>query len=521
MRYVNSGLKRNLLTGALIALSATGLFAQEATGEVSVDLFDAMSDWSEPNASVEEIAGLERPEAIQAYASFLRDTEGSVYEHFSDRAPQVVEEYEAIVGENERPADRDADFLAFLMAGKIEEYAAWQGDLKGRSFVEFVAGKFPELNALVEELNITPADRGVSLIDFVAAAGRDDLVQEAKNYFGEIIARPQATCVCKATINFPNRPSTWTREIDEHEDRWWNVGLFWKAHRKLDYTVDGWGAVRDLDFYRYSRRTTHEITRDKNTNVSVMRARLNCLKAGFLVCSGTSTCEAEMAVQIDYASRVNEFVDRRGNSGTRMLTADRAELTYRRTGLSAPQVLFQKGVSVSGETTRGWDITSVVQGLTAGGQLALNIVSADYSAALDAELVDRFIRGIFGAIKREGSVGNMRVAFDNLEAPTVLKPRQTHLFELTSTSRLYSRGYGLSAESKGNVDSNNHFVAVVREPNCGPDADFQRTVHWFWANTNSSPDNAQTLQNAVEAFIDTEAGFVPPNLSSNIGSYPY
>ena len=114
---------------------------------------------------------------------------------------------------------------------------------------------------------------------------------------------------------------------------------------------------------------------------------------------------------------------------------------------------------------------------------------------------------------------DMRAAYDNLDDPIRLIPGRTHRFQLESLSRIYGRGYGRSAEGIANVDSNNHFIAVVREPSCGPDAEFLHSAHWFWANTNASPDNADDLQDAIDAFLQVEFGFTPPNINQNIGSF--
>ena len=537
--------KTPILSLALAAtLAATGAQAQEEIRVVSSELMDVLEVWSSPSASYEGYAIEARPDLVQRYLPEVETYHGGrpLVEVFAEQLPQTYAEFAAAIGSGGKEGDGtdggtvatggeidSTELLAYAMATGGDEYARWQGELSARGvgFGTFIERNYPEVVRDVETLNVTPASKGIGLIDFVHSLGDAQLTEEAIRFYGTI--RPIKNCNCWTVVNFPDQPVGWTTEINENfSDSW---GWAPKKRRNMNYYVYGRGASRDINFWRKAEHTLWEVVRDKSTNVSSMRVRMSCTRntPNGEACSGP-TCRGELVARIGYSSRVYERHDVGGiwSREAQALTADHAKLTYDDPSAAPPTTLFNKGVAVSGQYQSGWNAGAIANILYVAGQVAL-VVAADGTGAanlLSQDMINTAVNGIAGLITHSGSPGSrsrdMMAAWDNsASTPIILYPNQTHIFDLKASSKLYGRGYGGRSETWGNIDSANYFVAVGRNYQCAANVNPPvARAHWNHGGTSGAPYNGATLQSFVGTFAQTELGIYPPNTGSAPGQFP-
>lgn len=523
-----------ILSLALAAtLTAGGAQAQEEIRVVSSGLMDALEIWSSPSASYEGIALETQPQLIHGYLPEVESHLGGrpLSEVFAEQLPQTLAEFKTAIGGEGTVAGGEidsAELLAYAMATNSQEYAAWQDGLSaaGVGFSTFVERNHPEVVAEVTRLNVTPADQGIGLIDFVNSLGDAALTEEALRFYGTI--QRKKDCNCWTVVNFPDQPVGWTTEINENISDSWG----WpRKRRNLNYYVYGRGASRDLNFWRKAEHTLWEVVRDKSTNVSSMRVRMSCTRNTSTgeACTGP-TCRGEFVARIGYSSRVYERHDVGGmwSREAQALTADHAKLTYDDPSAAPPTTLFNKGVAVSGQYQSGWNAGAIANVLYVAGQVAL-VVAGDGSGAatlLSQDLINTAVNGIAGLITHSGSPGSrqrdMMAAWDNsASTPIILYPNQTHIFDLKASSRLYGRGYGGRSETWGNIDSANYFVGVGRNYQCASNVNPPvARAHWNHGRSPNAPYNTATLQSFVGTFAQTELGIYPPNTGSAPGQFP-
>ncbi len=533
--------QNTILTLALAAALAVvpGAKAQE-TGEIGVvssGLMDAIEAWSSPIASFESVAVDEHTELVYGYVPEAETAGGGLplSEIFAQQLPETLAEYKAATGADTKAPDGvageidSAELLAFAMASGSEEYIRWQQGLaaRGTDFQTFIERNHPEVVSEVGVLNVTPADQGIGLLDYVNQLGDPVLIDEARIFIGRL---PKLkTCTCWTVVNFPEQPFGWTLEANENFSTSWGWPV--KKRQNLNYYVYSRGAARDMNFWRKAEHNLWEVSRDKSTNLSSMRVRMSCTKntSTAEACQGP-TCTGQFVARVGYSSRVYERHDVGGvwSKEAQALTADMAKLTYDPPGAGPVTTLFKKGVAVSGQYQSGWNAGAIANLLYVAGQVAL-VVATDGSTAatlLTQDMINTTVNGIGGLITHSGSPGNrqrdMMVAWDNsVGAPITLLPNETHLFELKASSKFYGRGYGGRSETWGNLDSANYLVGVGRNYSCASNVTAPTArAHWLQAGSGAAPYSAATLQNFVGTFVQTELGVYPPNTSSAIGQYP-
>lgn len=519
---------------ALCAVPAVAERIDDGKGPVrliSADLMSSLESWSSADASVELVALEEAPEAIIQYTDTVRSAyEGrTVSEHFAAAYPEAVGAYFDAL-ETEQVTD-EADFVAFVMSSEQDAYSKWQQEkaLGENTFESFVGRNFPHLVVRAEELSVSPADRRISLVEHLYALERDDLVGEATDLLGSLTETTDP-CVCWTVASFPHQPDPWQAEAGEYHNNEW--GWAPKKKERFEFSLAGRGAGKDFNYYRRSNHTTYEVARNRTNYDAQMRVRMHCTENGNLggqACEG-STCTGELAMRTAYSSRVYEKVDVGGiwskRSQARM--GDAAALLFDPPGPAPQQRLFEKGVAVAGDVKTGWNAAAGLQILQTVAQVALVIAGDGTSAAslLEGNLLDETYNAIIGLIEREGTEGSkqvdMQVAYDTAgSAPFTLLPNTTLAFDLDTVSDLYSRGYGGTSQSWGNIDSSFHMVGVARNYQCaaGVTAPTPRAF-WLWSGSNNAPQSATTLGNLVANWVAAELGAWPTNASQQRAQFP-
>lgn len=536
---------RSLLSlPALVAacgLLASPVLAQDGIQVVSNRVMDTLEAWSSPSHSVETLALDTHPELIESYVPELADHYGGLplSEVFADKLPETAALFAGEIagggtygggtgaglpGGPGAGALGDEELLAFAMSLGNEEYRQWQAGLKSSrlDFAYFVKRTRPDAIAALADLNRTPADRGVGLLDFAASLGDPALVAQVAMLAP---TEPRRRCTCRVVVSFQETPAPWILEVnDPHFSQW---GFPQKLEQRA-YTVSGRGAARDLDYYRVSEQTLWEDYRDKSTNQSTLRLRMLCTIGAETACE--ANCAGQLALRIGYASRVYEKHDVGGtwSKESQVLTADLARLEYSGPA-SLPSPLFEKGVAVAGNYQSSWSSSAVANLLFSAATVTLAATSDDLSSTVDADLINTTVGGIAGLVTHSGSVGSMQrdmaAAWDNSASSQMitLVPNQTHLFELSASSKVYSRGYGKWSWAWGNLDSANYFVGVARHFACQGDVVAPpQQGFWLQAGSAAAPYSASTLQSLVGSFIQVELGQTVPatQLSNTIGVYP-
>ena len=542
--------KSSILTLALAAaftvLPGAAKAAEEPTEirVISSAAMDALEAWSTPSASYESYALETAPQLVKEYVAVAQDYHGGqpMAEVFAERLPQTYAEIQQAIGDpkatggatpdgggatiDELPAE---ELLGYAMAGGSEEYIRWQGELQGRGagFQTFVETKHPEVVREVQVLNVTPADKGIGLLDFVNTLGNAQVIEEFRRLWPTVPRKKD--CNCWTVVNFPEQPAGWTTELNENWGNSWGWPV--KKRQNITYNVTARGAARDINFWRKSEHNLWEIVRDKSTNMSSMRVRMSCTKNSSTAenCTGP-TCKGQFVARAGYSSRVYEghTVGGPWSREAQALTADHAKLTYDAPGPGPVTTLFNKGIAVSGQYQSGWNASAVANLLYVAGQVVLAVATDGTSAAslLSNDMINTTVNGVAGLITHSGSTGNrqrdMMVAWDNSAGtPIVLNPNETHIFEMKSNSKIYSRGYGGKSETWGNIDSADYIVGVGRNYQCASNVyPPVARAHWIYGNTSNSPYNTPTLQNFVGTFAQTELGIYPPNVSSIPGQFP-
>jgi hypothetical protein len=499
--------------------------AQEGPAIISSRLMDALETWSSPSVTYGDLAFDSHPELIESYVPALESHYRGLplEEIFAELLPLTLERFRSATGGDPGSA---AELLAFAMSEGGAEYLGWQADLRSASldFEAFAESSDPEIAAELAQLNLTPADQGIGLLDFVGSLDDAALAAEVAELAGTV---PKKKCTCRVVVAFPEIPSSWSQEINEHFFSQW--GTIIQRMLTIDYTVHGRGAARAINFYRASEHTQAQVPRDKNSNMSSMRVRMLCTLGAELPCENP-VCVGQLALRIGYASRVYEKHDVGGSWSreAQAFTGDYAKLTYAGPAALGP-TLFEKGVAVAGQYQSGWDPGALANLLYGGGQIVLTLASGDPN--LTADMIDTTVQGIAGLYTHSGSPGNqqndMMAAWDyatnNNSQGITLLPNQTHLFELAASSKIESYGYGKWSWTWGTVDSANYFVGVARHFQCGPNivAPAQQAF-WLQSGAGNAPYSASTLQSILNGFIQTELGVtVPPAMLANpVGHYP-
>lgn len=495
---------------------APAVQAQEGPAIVSSRMMDAIEAWSSPSLTYEDLAFDSHPELIEDYVPELEKHHGGrpLAGIFADVLPQTLARFREATGGD---IDSAAELLAFALGENGDEYRTWQNGLRAEAldFNSFVEVEHPETAAELAAANVTPADRGIGLLDFVHALDDPDLFNEVLAALDTVDKNP---CTCRTFVSFPEVPYPWTLQNDDHYLD--NVGF---DQKHTDFTAWGRGAARNIDYYRYTKRQLWSETKSQNGNSSSLRLRMVCVRANEQFCDGP--CQGDVLVRVAYASRVYEQHDVGGiwSKEAQALTADYAKLTYSGPAPLGP-VLFEKGVAVSGQYHSGWNAANIASTFYAIGQIALTVAADSNSLTLDNDLLNTAVQGIGGLVTHEGSPGNverdMRVTWENSIS---LTPNQTHLFELGTSSEIYTRGYGGKSWTWGNVDSALYIIALGRNYQCaaGVVAPASR-AHWLQVGNSNTVYNAPTLQNELNTFIQVELG-VSPNpslLTPTIGAYP-
>ncbi len=513
--------------GVVLLLSPAVLSAGGGQGGVrlvSNDLFDLLEQWSGEGIGYEETALDAYPEAIESYVDEVRDIYlgRSLGEHFVANYPEAADEYmQATEGE----ISEDADFVAYVMGHRQAEYQRWQaeGDLQnGGRFDQHVARYHPEVVAQTEAANVAPAAKGITLTTFARDLGREDLVEEILSV---LPPTPAGDCECWVAMATPSQPYDTELEIDEHVNESWG---FPKKRKRLDYTVTSLGVAKEMDFDRYTRHTLWEQDRTKGANHSQLRVRPHCTESGVAggqQCQG-ATCTGELALAVEYATRVREEVDVGGiwSKRARTVAADTAFLRYDPPGPGAEMILFEKGVGVSGDTKTGWSLEGIVQSIVAGTELVTNIVEEGVDG-IEEDLLNEFLSGIFSLTTREGDPGthdeDMYVRFDTANSvPFPLPANTTQLFTLDTKAYVYSRGYGGRSESWADVKSSHFISGVARNFQCsGGATPPEPGACWLWG-TGGGPHSSGTLQGLVSDFVYTELGATPSGTSEQRNCFP-
>lgn len=498
---------------------------------ISAALMDVIESWSDPLDNIEAAALERHPEVIHRYAQLLgRHYRQGLLAHLAARYPAAHAEITS-----ELPAERinDAETVAWLMSAREDDWRSLQSEpglsAGGLTFAEVVAREFPRLLVEIEAGSVSPARRGVSLLEHVAELRDPEVELEARRLIGTFKPLPWKNCLCSTVLTFPHQPDPWQNEINENHSSSW--GALPKKEQQLNYWVGARGAAKDINFYRRSRHNTWEVDRIKGTNYSHMRVRMLCTQngqPGGVEC-GNGTCRGDLAVRVAYGSRVGQQVDYGGpwSKEARAVASDWAQLKYDPPGAAPMTTLFSKGVAVSGYTSSNWSSQAIIQVLTTAAQVGLTIASDGSTAGnlLEGNLVNDTITALFGLVKREGGPGShhqdMFVAWDTANSsPITLLPNQTHLFELNTLAKVYGRGYGGDSKSWANVDSSAYLTAVARNYQCGllTQAPSPR-AYWFWA-TAGAPHSSATLQNLVGNYVQTELGVWPATVSQQVGQFP-
>ena len=279
------GRKIALGTVATLAFAAVGN-AQEAPRIISPELFEALESWSESTASIEAVALDQNPEAIIGYSQSLRDVyEGkTLSEHYAAAYPEAHAEYLAML-EAEVVADED-DFAAFAMTHE-ESYDRWQSEaaLEGATFDQFVDRNFPDIKQTVEG-SFTPADTGVTMTQHLYDLGREDLINELDTILGTIKGGTKTTCVCWTVATFPHQPDPWQAESPDTYNHSWGWPV--KKRKEHSFYTQGRGGAKHFDFYRKSKHTVYEVSRNRTNYDAQMRVRMHCTQSGQL---GGAQCE--------------------------------------------------------------------------------------------------------------------------------------------------------------------------------------------------------------------------------------
>lgn len=546
MKNPSSRSRPLLLAGALAALLVlpSAAFAQDGPEDVLVvsnRAMDTLEAWSSPQTSLEDLVLGSHPEVFEAYLPALVDhyRGQGLSEVFADQLPRThalfLEAFAAelaagssgAAGLPDAAAPGDADLVAFAMALENSEYQAWQASLDAArlDLHRFVKDQRPDLLDELARASITPADRGVGLLEFVDSLGDPTLSGEFQVFAAPTL--PRRPCTCRMVIAFTEIPSPWTHEIAENfYSQWGNAP---KKMRTVIYDVWARGAARAIDFYRVTEHNLWQVDRAKSTNSSSVRVRMVCSRgAGAAPCE--ADCEGELVLRVGYASRVYEKHDVGGawSKQAEAFTGDLAQLFYSGPA-NLPSPLFEKGVAVAGQYQTSWNPSAIGTLLFNAAQVTVAIVSDNASSLVDAQLVNSTIDGIAGLITHNGSTGDlsrdMMAAWDNSvnQQAVVLLPNQTHLFELFGSSRIYSRGYGKWSWTWGNLDSADYFVGVVRGFSCADGSTPPRDQgFWLQAGSSDAPWSASTLQNQIGSFLHVELGTPVPasELASSQGVYP-
>lgn len=526
------------ISALILILASTQLAAQSgskppepsAPGSrvISPALMDVLEAWSDPVANYELLALEKHPEVIEGY---LRYIEAQADRPFLDL---VAETYpataEAWREATESEPDDATELLAFLMSSQPGDYDRLQKWLAPRGdFAHFVAAEFPELAAELEDLNLPPAGRGVSLLDFLEAEADPAVLEEGGNLLRSL--ERGGGCVCWTVFAYPEAPSVQTTEIDEHLDHEW--GAFNMLQTHLDYQVKSKGVARQFRFARHSEHTLWIAERTKASNSTGMRVRMHCTQDGVpggLPCENGDGCTGQLILRAGYASRVYERIFASGiwSRQARQFTGDKVIFEYDPPGVAPSTELFAKAVAVTGNESTSWNPSALASFLSGFGQLVLNIASSSSGAGgvISTDLVDQTVTGIAGVITHSGAGSSisreMLAAWDNSSAaPIVLHPNETHSFNLQALAHLYSRGYGSTSKSWGDIDSSYYLTAVDRQYQCTPTASAPiPRAHWLYASAPFSPFGPSSLQSQIGAFIATELGVTPPNLNQQNGQYP-
>ena len=510
----------NLALAATFTVLPGVAFAQETPSAISGRLMDAIEAWSSPALTYEDLALEEHPELLDEYVPVVEThyrgrTLGEV---FAEQLPATTRQFgEATGGE----LDSASELLAFSLGS--DEYARWQESLRGSAadFTTFVETRHPEVKGELAEANITPAERGIGLLDFVNSLEDPLLFDEAIAAIGTV---KKTVCTCRTFVAFPEVPYPWTQQVDHHDVD--NSGFI---QHQIHYTVWGRGVARNIDYSRYTKNQLLQETWNVSANTSSLRIRMVCVRQNEQLCDGP--CKGDVVVRAGYASRVYEQHDVAGiwSKEAQALSADYAKLTYTGPAALGP-TLFEKGVAVSGQYQSGWNSGAIANTLFAVGNIALNIATDNAAAALTSDLINPLVQGIGGLVTHSGSTGStqrdMQVTWENLpfsSNPIYLFPNQTHLFEMSAQSEIYSRGYGKKSWTWSNVDSGLFLFAIGRNYQCGANvvAPTNR-AYWLQVDNSSTVYNSPTLQNQLLTFIQVELG-VSPNpslLTPTVGAYP-
>ncbi|MCH9648446.1 MAG: hypothetical protein K0U98_09415 [Deltaproteobacteria bacterium] len=494
---------------------------------VSNDLFDALEGWSGVPVSSEEVALSSYPEVIRSYAAAAGGLypERSLSEHFAQNYPAAAGQFEQVTG---GAVTDDGDLITYVMGDRYGDYQLWQEEAvlqNGGTFQDYIARHHPQVVEQIEAANRTPAGQGVPLATFVGAQGREDLDEELRTILTPTDCPSSRCCKCWVVMTLPSQPYDFEMEELEADDVY--VPPF---GRRIDkYAVLSQGVARTILFELRLANHLGEKEITKTANYSNLRVRLLCTDDGVpggRQCQGAA-CSGELAMAVEYGSRVFENIDVAGWPASRraqLVAADTAFLRYDPPGPASEMTLFEKGVAVSGDFKTEWDSEAVIEVLLAGTELAIVIGTYGASAALSDDLGDRLLNGIVGLVKREGETGNntedMKVLFDTAQSvPFALTPNITHLFQLEAESKIYARGYGPLSVHEAQIQSSKYIAAVARNFQCSGGATAPKPgACWHWAS-GGAPHSSATLQNLVRDFIYPELGAVPTGLSSTRGCY--
>ncbi len=533
---------RLLLALTVAACLAPAAFAEEDTPPtfvVSSELMDTLEEWSSPTLSAETLALESRPELIEEYAALAEEHHGQpLADVFAEQLPQTWAEIaEAFGGPDEGgEAPAAAEILAYAMAGGSEEFVSWQSSLAGSGddFHGFIATFHPEVADEIAELGPSPASQGVGLRTFAeakgTAGGLDALTIEPHQ--PDMFA---LRCSCFTAVSFDDYPGGgWTTQANEHQHD--KSGFLDVKQKYLDYTLKARGAARELEF---SLRTEHQVSEEQREmwgDSSYMRINMSCLEMPFMegrnprACGVANACSGRLYARVGYGSKVyeNHSVGGPWTRDAKVLSADFARLTHQVVpGSSAATVRFAKGVALAGSYRSDWGLpySQATQFYAmAGVPLFTALVGTPNMVTLGTNLNDPNVAGFAGLGALHSVAGNyaltMKAAWGGSQLPLYLLPGQTHVFRLTTASRVLGSGMGGQSDNRAHLDSSAYLLAVIRSFSCasGVHPPVERA---FW-NYGAAPDAPYDLD-ALRGMIRdqaTYAGFTVFNLNRTPGQYP-
>lgn len=523
---------------AACALPSAAAFAQEPPAlVVSNEIMDLLEEWSDPSGSLLTLALDSRPELIEGYADFAEAHHDGrpLAEVFAERLPIVWAEIAATLGSGDpdAAAPTAAQILAYAMAGGGEEFIAWQQELaqSGADFEPFVAESYPDAMAEAAALSVSPARKGIGLIEFAEAKGT-----AAGDEFAELVenlqhgtATAMKDCGCWTAVAFEDQAGPeWVTVKNERSTSETTQLWPWITKKtEHEYSLLSRGAAREIDFHRRSEHTVNdEIDDERGDHWSAMRIRMGCTLQGptLAICPQANACQGQLVTRLGYASRVYEKVDVGGTwyKNSQALAADFTDFTYLAPAL--PQVtLFAKGIAVGGNKDRSSNLSDQATQFF-DGRAAFEATYDESSYTLGQELLNPAAGGKAGLIIKDQEQGSyehaMRALWENPSQPMALLPDQTHLFRINTSSRVYGQGYGGHSDSWAEIDSAAFLVSVVRNFSCHPIADGPPArAYWNYGRAPASPYSSAELQERIQSFAGSLLGVTVPNIGSAVPNH--